>query len=589
MYPAEKEPFRAALLHTTWDIADRIELSLSMNDEKSPLLQTTYMMMVTTKTRRKLETDEYSTIASSASQATIASATIASSENDGDCNEEFPTALNNENDDNLTIDIEEAIDRLGMGLFQIQIVIACGLCFASDALEILLLSFLALILREQWGLSEGQADSIVSVVFLGALMGTLILTPFGDRWGRRVIFAVTAATISLFGIMSAFCNTYPQILIVRFMVGFGIGGLTVPYDALGEFMPNSRRGKNMLSTSFFWTAASLMVPLFAWLTIGRNNIDNDASNESTQQVSWRAFVILCALPGVVSTVLGICFVPESPRWLLTRGKHEKSLQILRQAAAKNGKDPYLVFPENVRLVEKTKLFELEDDDNCEHFGDGVQRNNRIMGGRPENQNLNPDNESNDGVEYTMGPKTNKCCLICSNSKWRKISFMLGGQWYGLAFMYYGAIRAVSIVFSKYNDNNKNGFDFDYVAILIASSAEIVGLTLAILLVDRIGRVSSQIWTYSLGGLCLLLLGFLDYSMGKDAIDGNDRGELQRQYLIGLAFLSRMFIMGATSITWLHTAEILPTRFRATGHGLGEKFVCLVIILLYHPGIESVVI
>ena len=83
----------------------------------------------------------------------------------------------------------------------------------------------------------------------------------------------------------------------------------------------------------------------------------------------------------------------------------------------------------------------------------------------------------------------------------------------------------------YNDNNKNGFDFDYVAILIASSAEIVGLTFAILLVDRIGRVSSQIWTYSLGGLCLLLLGFLDYSMGKDAIDGNDRGELQRQYFV----------------------------------------------------------
>jgi MFS family permease len=587
------------------------------------------MMMTKKRTRRRNENDDYSTILSSpTSQAsTIATTTaISSSKNNGDCKADFPTessAVNkgpheetydtehNENDDSspaLVIDIEEAIDRLGMGMFQFQIILACGLCFASDAMEVLLLYFLALILQSQWGLSEGQSDSIVSVVFVGAMLGTLVLTPLGDKWGRRIIFAVTAATISFFGILTAFCNTYPQILMVRFMVGFGVGGLTVPYDALGEFMPSSRRGKNMLATSFFWTTGSLLVPLFAWLTIGRNsNKDNnsDGINENTppEEGSWRAFVMLCALPSAVSTVLGIWFVPESPRWLLTRGKHEKSLQILRHAAAKNGKDPYLTFPEKVRLVDRntngatnnnirtdnessssSMSMPTDNDDNSDDIGDGIQRDNVLRNeGRPHNQKFYTDDEADTCSEFALAPTSDQRCLMCSNPQWRRISFLLGGQWYGLAFMYYGAIMTVSIVFSNIqkdddnenNDDNNNGkiFDFDYGALFITSSAEIAGLSLAILMVDRVGRVTTQIWAYSLGGFCLLLLGILDfYVVRSDPMNGVDQGEevaSQRLYLILFAFLSRMFIMGATSVTWLHTAELLPTRFRATGHGLGE--------------------
>jgi MFS family permease len=152
-------------------------------------------------------------------------------------------------------------------------------------------------------------------------------------------------------------------------------------------------------------------------------------------------------------------------------------------------------------------------------------------------------------------------------------------------MYYGAIIAISIVFSniKYNDdddddiNGQDGqsFDFDYWALFISSSAEIAGLTLAISMVDRVGRVSTQVWAYSLGGFCLLLLGILDFYVGEDVKNGVNQGEAavsERWHLILFAFLSRMFIMVATSVTWLHTAELLPTRFRATGHGLG-KLLC----------------
>jgi hypothetical protein len=157
-------------------------------------------------------------------------------------------------------------------------------------------------------------------------------------------------------------------------------------------------------------------------------------------------------------------------------------------------------------------------------------------------------------------------------------------------MYYGAIITVSIVFSKGSDGDGvdddddddddddtgGGYDIDYSAIFISSSAEVIGLAIAILAVDRFGRVPTIFWTYLLGGLCILVLGLFDYSIGGDnTVDGEtsespeqSEQEVERRHLIFFAFLSRMFIMSATSVTWLHTSELLPTEIRATGHGLG---------------------
>jgi MFS family permease len=481
-----------------------------------------------------------------------------------------------DDDDNTatthSLDIEDAIDLLGMGSFQYRIVLACGCCFAADAMEILLLSFLAVILQAEWGLAEGQVDSIISVVFAGAMLGTLALSSLGDWWGRRPVFALTAAMISVFGVATAFCTTYEQIVVARFLVGFGVGGLTVPYDALSEFMPKTYRGTNLLSTSFFWTGGSLLVPFFAWMTLGGGG----GSTGEGSTGSWRAFVVLCALPCIISTVLAIFLVPESPRWLLSRGKGGKALRILRHAAAKNGRDPFLTFPEGTMLIDHVTVAELSS---------SVRTSSTTY----QDQN-DVDQQNEQGLQKR---KNISCCMLCFNPKWRKMTLLLSVQWYGLAFMYYGAIMAVSIVFSAASkDTNVDDatttsmevgeYEFDYSAIFISSSAEIIGLIAAILSVDRFGRVRTQACTYLLGGLCILVLGLLDFYLGGDPVKVQDQEagvdqvksteqgdqEEERRHLILFAFFSRMFIMAATSTTWLHTSELLPTEIRATGHGLG---------------------
>mmetsp|Transcript_22453 Transcript_22453/g.47451 ORF Transcript_22453/g.47451 Transcript_22453/m.47451 type:complete len:224 (-) Transcript_22453:4068-4739(-) len=145
------------------------------------------------------------------------------------------------------IQIDDAIERVGQGAFQHGVLLAAGMCFMADSMEILLLSFLSTILKHDWGLSEREVDSIIAAVFAGATLGTLVLGCAGDAFGRKPVFAITAFVIAVFGLLTAACTNFFWLVIARFWVGFGVGGLTVPFDTLSEFLPKEARGTRLLS------------------------------------------------------------------------------------------------------------------------------------------------------------------------------------------------------------------------------------------------------------------------------------------------------------------------------------------------------
>ena len=94
----------------------------------------------------------------------------------------------------------------------------------ADSVEIMLLSFLGLVLKEEWDLDDddgAKVASIASAMFAGATIGTLIFGRLGDVVGRKPILSCCALMISVFGLGTAFCQGYVSLLIVQFMVGFG--------------------------------------------------------------------------------------------------------------------------------------------------------------------------------------------------------------------------------------------------------------------------------------------------------------------------------------------------------------------------------
>lgn len=389
-----------------------------------------------------------------------------------------------------TIKVDDAIEKIGFGKFQRRVLLAAGLCFTADATEIMLLSFLSLTLQSEWDLTANQTANVTACVFAGSLFGTLTLGYLGDHVGRRPTFLLSTAIISLFGVFTAFAQGYSSLLAIRFMVGFGVGGLTVPFDIFAEFLPTSHRGRHLLIIEYFWTAGSLMTPLFAYLAL---------------ESSWRLFVIMCSVPCIISGFLGLCLVPESPRWLISVGKNEEALEVIRNAARVNGIDPDITFHRNVKLKDE----EVKESG----FRDLLNR------------------------------------------KWRKITLLLWFTWFGYSIGYYGTILSVTRIFdSDLEEGAEAGGTptFDYRAIFISASAEVFGLFVTSFTVDSFGRIPTQVISYIFGGIFLCSLAL-------------SAGSLSNNALIVLAFFARAFEMGGACVTWVSTAEILPTEIRTTGH------------------------
>lgn len=400
--------------------------------------------------------------------------------------------------------IDDGIERLGMGKFQLLVLTAAGMCFAADAMQVLLLSFLSEVLRLEWHLTDDETAFITSILFIGAIFGTLLLGPLADKKGRKPVFLLAGSIISVFGLAVGFCTNYWSLLSMLFMVGFGVGGLTVPFDILAECIPSHSRGKNLLIIEYFWTIGVLFVVMIAYFSLGRGQ---DGHGD------WRLFVVICSLPCFVSVIIGVLFVPESPRWLCTVGRCEEALFILRQAAKTNGHDPEILFPEGCEIMEE----EEEEADFCELF----------------------------------------------SPRWRWTTAKLWGAWGAFAFGYYGTIMVITEIFDaaekQSSDSLMGGgppqetYNFDYGAIFVASSAELVGTTVAIFSVDRAGRIPLQIVSYAMAGLTVCSLCVLA-SQGA-----------HRSVLIALGFAARIFEMSGSCVSWVSTAEILTTEVRTTGH------------------------
>ena len=275
-----------------------------------------------------------------------------------------------------------------------------------------------------------------------------------------------------------------------FVIGFGVGGLTVPFDILAEFLPTDGRGTNLLCIEYFWTIGCLYVVAVVYVF----------------QHQWRVFVALCTLPCLLSLIMGIIYVPESPRWLAEQdGRLQEATQGLHAAAKVNGKD----LP-NFRLEPLASDHEQHSASVMELF-------------RP---------------------------------RWRKIVLLLWGTWAVSAFGYYGTLMVITRVFES-ESKEDDGENFDFSAIFISNAAEVLGVTLVILLVDWIGRIPSQVISYALSGM--FLAGLCGWA------------ELQapRFILISLGFGARVFVMAATCVTWVSTAEILTTDVRSTGHSIAN--------------------
>jgi MFS family permease len=234
--------------------------------------------------------------------------------------------------------IPARLDRLPWSPFHTRMVIALGVAWVLDGLEITIASNVAnkLSTPDVLGLSATAAGALASVYLAGEVVGALLFGRLSDRLGRRNLFAVTlivyfagsAATALTPG---ASTGAVAYLYATRFVAGMGIGGEYAAINsAIDELIPARYRGRvDIAVNGTYWGGAALAAVLQVPLLDG--SIDPG--------VGWRvAFLIGPIL------ALGILFVrrnlPESPRWQLMHGRTaqaEASIQFIEDEVRASGR------------------------------------------------------------------------------------------------------------------------------------------------------------------------------------------------------------------------------------------------------------
>ncbi len=206
--------------------------------------------------------------------------------------------------------------------FHWRITLLAGLAFAGNGIDAGVVSFALPGVRADWGLTPGELGLILPAIGLGQLIGAIGCGSLADRFGRRWMFC-TSAMVAGLGTGLAGLAPSPLILaLVLFGSGLGFGAIAPVAGALvSEFAPPAHRGRLIGVTQVLWvlgwSAAALGGGWFA------------------EQLGWRGILGLGAAPIAVALV-GVFLVPESPRFLVARGRRREALDLSARMKRRHG-------------------------------------------------------------------------------------------------------------------------------------------------------------------------------------------------------------------------------------------------------------
>jgi MFS family permease len=211
-------------------------------------------------------------------------------------------------------DIPARLDRLPWSGFHWLIVVALGITWILDGLEVTLVGSLsgAITSDKHVGITDAEIGFAASTYLAGAIVGALGFGHLTDRWGRKKLFLVTVAVYAVATIATASSWNFASFAIFRFATGLGIGGEYAAINsAIDELIPARRRGWTDLAINgTFWIGAALGAG--ASLVVLNPNI-------VPPEIGWRGAFAIGGVLGFAIMLLRR-HVPESPRWLMIHGR-----------------------------------------------------------------------------------------------------------------------------------------------------------------------------------------------------------------------------------------------------------------------------
>lgn len=174
-----------------------------------------------------------------------------------------------------------------------------------------------LLIQVKLKLNTFQLEMIVSATVFGAILGAYAGGTLTQKYGRKPAIVLSTLLFAFGAVYMSIANGYVGLLTGRFIVGLavGIASMSVPMY-IAEAAPSDRRGVLVSINTLFITGGQF----FASIVDGIYSSEKDG---------WRMMLGLGAVPAVIQCV-GFYFLPESPRYLVHRGRLEEGRQALMQ-------------------------------------------------------------------------------------------------------------------------------------------------------------------------------------------------------------------------------------------------------------------
>jgi MFS family permease len=224
--------------------------------------------------------------------------------------------------DTVETDIPARLDRLPWGRFHTLVIVALGITWILDGLEVTLAGALTGALKESPTLRFSNTDiGLASSAYLaGAVLGAIFFGWLTDRLGRKKLFFITLFVYLTATAATAFSWNFWSFCLFRFLTGAGIGGeYTAINSTIQELIPARVRGwTDLVINGSFWVGAALGAAGSVVLL--------DPSIFAPD-LGWRVAFFIGAVLGLVILFLRL-WIPESPRWLMTHGRAREAEAVV---------------------------------------------------------------------------------------------------------------------------------------------------------------------------------------------------------------------------------------------------------------------
>jgi len=238
-----------------------------------------------------------------------------------------------EEDTGVVYTWEEALDRLGVGGYQLTLFLYCGLTWLSGGMNIMSVPIISASVKCQWHLS-GMEESLLSFLTLvGCFLGLVFWTRLNQAFGYRIALAFANVIVLLFRALGALKLTpddahlpgYTWLLFCQLAVGFGASGIFQALVFLQHFLPQKSQLPWSLCVTAWWGVGAVLAAVLAAIMMGYGRF------------TWHMYSGLLGGPSVVLVGLTL-LLPESPLHHMAKGKHKEAEKTLKWIARLNHKE-----------------------------------------------------------------------------------------------------------------------------------------------------------------------------------------------------------------------------------------------------------